>query len=49
LAGEPEGKGPLVRHKYRWEDNIKLDFKETGCKDVECIHLASERVQWQTQ
>jgi hypothetical protein len=22
-----EGKGPLVRHRRRWEDNIKIDLK----------------------
>jgi len=25
-----------------WEDNIKIGFKETGCEEIECIHLA----QW---
>jgi hypothetical protein len=27
-VGTPEGKRPLGRHKRRWEDNIKLDFRE---------------------
>jgi hypothetical protein len=31
----------------RWEDNIKIDLKETGCKDLDWIHLAQGRVQWQ--
>jgi len=30
LVGGPEGKGPLGRPRRRWEDNIKLDFRETS-------------------
>jgi hypothetical protein len=26
LAGKPEGKRPLGRHRRRWEDNIKIDL-----------------------
>jgi hypothetical protein len=26
-VGKPEGKGPLGRPRYRWEDNIKMDFR----------------------
>jgi len=28
LVGKPEGKRPLGRHRFRWEDNIKLDLQE---------------------
>jgi hypothetical protein len=28
LDRKPEGKGPLRRHRHKWEDNIKMDFKE---------------------
>jgi hypothetical protein len=28
LVGKPEGKSPLGRPRRRWEDNIKMDFKE---------------------
>jgi len=28
LVGKPEGKKPLGRPLYRWEDNIKIDLKE---------------------
>jgi hypothetical protein len=31
LIGKPEGKGSLGRPTHRWEDNIKIDLKETGC------------------
>jgi hypothetical protein len=28
-----------------WEDNIKIDVRETGCDDVDCIYLAHDRSQ----
>jgi hypothetical protein len=30
LVGKPEGKRPLGRPRCRWEDNIKMDFREIG-------------------
>jgi len=30
LVGKPEGKVPLGRPRYRWEDNIKTDLREVG-------------------
>jgi hypothetical protein len=27
LVGKPEGKRPLGRIRYRWEDNIKMDLR----------------------
>ena len=29
--------------RYRWEDNIKMDFREMGQEDVDCIALAQNR------
>jgi len=29
-VGKPEGKRPLVRPRYEWEDNIKMDLEEIG-------------------
>jgi hypothetical protein len=26
LVGKPEGKRPLDRPRFRWEDNIKMDL-----------------------
>jgi hypothetical protein len=31
LVGKREGKRPLARPEYRWEDNIKMDLQEVGC------------------
>jgi hypothetical protein len=28
LMWEPEGKRPLERPRFRWEDNIKIDLQE---------------------
>jgi hypothetical protein len=30
LVGKPDGKRPLERPKRRWEDNIKMGFREVG-------------------
>jgi hypothetical protein len=31
MVGKLEGKRPLGRPKWRWEDNIKMDIQEVGC------------------
>jgi hypothetical protein len=31
---------PLERSRRRWQENIKMDFKERGWEDVGCTHLA---------
>ena len=30
LVEKPEGRRPLIRPRRRWEDNIKMDFREVG-------------------
>jgi hypothetical protein len=30
LVGKPEGSRPLGKPRRRWEDNIKMDFREVG-------------------
>jgi hypothetical protein len=29
--------------RYRWEDNIKMELKETGFEGTDCSDLAQER------
>jgi hypothetical protein len=29
-VGEPGGKSPLGKQMRRWEDNIRMDFREIG-------------------
>jgi hypothetical protein len=40
LVAKPEGKRPLRRPRHRWEDNIKMDFREIGWGGVDWMHLA---------
>jgi hypothetical protein len=35
LLGNPEGKGPFGRPWRRWEDNIRMDFKDMECGSVD--------------
>jgi len=43
LVGKPEGKRPLGKPRYRWEDNIKMDLQEVGCGGMDWIELAQDR------
>jgi hypothetical protein len=47
LDGRPEGKRLLGRPRRRWEDNIKMDLRETGIDWKNWIQLAQDKVQWQ--
>jgi hypothetical protein len=39
LVGKPEGKSPLGRSEYRWEDNIKMDLRKIGWDGMHNWHL----------
>jgi hypothetical protein len=39
----PEGKRPLERPRSRWEDEIRMDLRESGWGSAECIQLAQDR------
>jgi hypothetical protein len=45
-VGKPEGKRPLRKPRRRWEDNIRMDFREIGWGGMELIVLAQDRDQW---
>jgi len=45
LVGKPEGKRPLGRPRYRWEDNIKMDLWEVG-GGGDWMQLAQDRDRW---
>jgi hypothetical protein len=45
LVGRPEGKRQLGRPRHMWEDNIKVDLRETGIDGANWIQLAQNRVQ----
>jgi len=46
-VGKPEGKRPLGRPRFRWEDNIKVDLQEVRCGNMDWIDLAQDRDRWQ--
>jgi hypothetical protein len=43
LLRKPEGKRPMGRPRYRWEDSIKMDLQEVGCGVMDLIELAQNR------
>ena len=45
LVGKPEGKRPLGSRR-KWEDNIKMDLQEVGCRGMDWIELAQDRDRW---
>jgi hypothetical protein len=45
LMGRPEGKRPLRTPRRRWEDNVKMDLRETGWGGMDWIYLAQGRDQ----
>jgi hypothetical protein len=47
LVGKPEGKRPLGRPRHRWEDIIRMDRSKIRWEDVNWMHLAQDRDQWQ--
>jgi hypothetical protein len=45
LVGKPEGRRPLGRSRHRWENCIKVDFKDVGW-GMDWIDLAQNRDRW---
>jgi hypothetical protein len=45
LVGKPEGRRPLGRARPKWEDNIKMDFREVG-RGTDWIDVAQDRDWW---
>jgi len=46
LVGKLEGKRPLGRTRSRWEDNIKINLLEVGCRSMDWTELAQDRERW---
>ena len=46
MVGKPEGKRPLGRPRRRWEDNIKVDFREVGCGGMDWLELVQDMDSW---
>jgi hypothetical protein len=45
-VGKPEAKRPLGRPRRRWEDEVRMDLRETGLRGVDWIRLAQDRDRW---
>jgi hypothetical protein len=37
---------PLGRPRRRWEENIKVDLRDIGWSNMDCIEVAQDRDQW---
>jgi len=46
LLRKPEGKRSLGRPRCRWEDDMRMDFKEMCWQYVDWIDLAQYRDHW---
>jgi hypothetical protein len=44
LVGRPDGERPLGRTRRRWDDNIKMVFREIGIDGANWIQLVQDRV-----
>jgi hypothetical protein len=42
-VGKPKGKRKLGRARPRWENNIKMQFREIGCQAVDWNDLTQQR------
>ena len=41
-----EGNKSLGRPKRRWEDNIKMDLQEVGCRGMDWKDVTQDRDEW---
>jgi hypothetical protein len=46
LVRKPGRKKQLRRCEHKWEDNIRMDLRETERKKVDWTHLACDKDQW---
>jgi hypothetical protein len=45
-VGKPEEKGPLIRPRRRWVDNIEMDLREIGWDGMDWIDLVQDSYRW---
>jgi hypothetical protein len=48
LVGRLEGKRSLGRPKLRWENNIKIDLRESVWGGMDWTHLVQNRNWWKS-
>lgn len=44
VVGNLKGKGQPERPKHRWEADMKMDFRELECENVNRIWISQDRV-----
>jgi hypothetical protein len=47
LVRRPEGKTPLERPRYRWENNITINLQEVGWS-MEWINMPRHKDRWRS-
>jgi hypothetical protein len=46
FAGDTVGRRSLGRPTHRWEDNIRIDFKEIGWEGMDWIDVPEHSGRW---
>ena len=46
LTGRPTGKRSLGRPRLKWENSIRMNFKEIGITMRNCVDSAQDRDYW---
>jgi hypothetical protein len=46
LVRKPEGKRAMGKPRRKWEDNIRMDLREEGCRCVDWMELAQDSDRW---
>jgi hypothetical protein len=46
LVGKTEGNRELVKPRRSWENNIKIDLKEVGYRNMDWIDVSEDRDRW---
>jgi len=45
-VGRPEWKGPLVRFRFTWKENIRMGLRKLRWEGVDWIHLTQNSDRW---
>jgi hypothetical protein len=49
FVGKPERKRQIVKHRRKWEDNIKMDLRGIGMGGMDWIDLSQDRDRWRAR
>ena len=48
VVRKPDVERPHGKPRLRWVDDIKMNFKELGCEDVDWFNVAHDMAKWQS-